>query len=159
MIDVSNPPQPITNEWIFNTVANHLIRQKRQSLRKTDELNRCAYRSDDGTNCKCAMGVLIPDDKYDPIIEGYSLRMHTNKPTGYFSGLTSGCYPVIALATIFKDLNYSNDNMRFVLELQAIHDNVPVKEWIAALKNLHLEQSSMNWETFYGITSYQRSQA
>lgn len=139
MIDVSNPPQPITNEWIFNTVANHLVRQNRQSLRKTDELNKCAYRSDDGTNCKCAMGVLIPDDKYDPIFEGYSLHSRINRLAGY-GDLTNVCEPVLVLATIFKDLNYSNDNMRLVLELQFIHDNVPVKEW-----NSHLEEFAKSY--------------
>lgn len=54
----------VSNQQVFDVVANHLISQGRKS-----ELHGgCAYRGEDGT--KCAIGCLIPDKLYDPEIEG-----------------------------------------------------------------------------------------
>ena len=51
----------------FNRVAEHLIRQGKKSV---DANNRCSYRGPDNT-C-CGVGVLIPDERYYPDIEGES---------------------------------------------------------------------------------------
>jgi len=48
---------------VFDTVLNHLRRQGPA----TSTTGRCAYRTDTGKSC--AVGVLIPDDMYDPVIE------------------------------------------------------------------------------------------
>lgn len=60
----------MTDQEIFDKVREHFITNRNppggQALGSGDF--RCQYRGPDGS--KCAAGVLIPDDKYDPSIEG-----------------------------------------------------------------------------------------
>ncbi len=56
----------MTNQEIFNKVLAHLRTQGRASTSNTNM--SCLYRGPDGD--KCAVGCLIPDDKYDPAMEG-----------------------------------------------------------------------------------------
>jgi hypothetical protein len=57
----------MTRQEMFNKMVAHLREQKAFSVK----LNpwRCRYRGSNGT--KCAIGALIPDDKYDHTFEGY----------------------------------------------------------------------------------------
>ena len=55
-----------TKQETFDTVVAHLRRQGRQS--RSDFAGGCAYRGDGGL--KCAVGVLIPDERYTPAFEG-----------------------------------------------------------------------------------------
>lgn len=59
----------MTNQEIFDKVATHLLTQKAKSMAIISDDYSCAYRGDDGL--KCAVGCLIPDDKYDPTMEGH----------------------------------------------------------------------------------------
>jgi hypothetical protein len=54
----------------FDTVVQHLRKQGKRAL--TDK-GGCAYRGLGGT--KCAVGVLIPDDKYSESMEGLSANL------------------------------------------------------------------------------------
>ncbi|OYU33258.1 hypothetical protein [Novosphingobium sp. PASSN1] len=54
-----------TNQEIFDTCLAHLRAQGRRSVHP--DLGICAYRGAD--NLKCAIGILIPDDKYHPGLE------------------------------------------------------------------------------------------
>lgn len=51
---------------VFNYIANHLIKQGQPSMGGF----ACLYRNPDGLSC--AAGCLIPDDQYDPNMEGES---------------------------------------------------------------------------------------
>ena len=51
---------------MYDVVCAHLAQQRCRSLRQGDEY--CAYRGKNGR--MCAVGCLIPDDLYDPSIEG-----------------------------------------------------------------------------------------
>lgn len=66
---MSNPKY---QEW-FDTAARGIISQGKPSMGRDPitENEKCVYRSSDG--CKCAIGWLIPDDKYDPSFEGNGL--------------------------------------------------------------------------------------
>jgi hypothetical protein len=55
----------MTAQEVFDTVATHLLTQGRKAL--SDD-KQCAYRAPNGD--KCAVGCLIPDDKYVPKMEG-----------------------------------------------------------------------------------------
>ena len=105
---------------IFNTCKNHLLTQNKKSL---DEEGRCKYRGKD--NCKCAIGIFIPDDEYNPEFDadcGLTLhKLHT--------------------PTIEKIFNTSK---KLILgkRLQAIHDNYPVNEWPRIL-----DKESLNYKT------------
>lgn len=53
----------MTEQEVFNRVAVHLLSQKKRSEDKFG----CLYRSPEGL--KCAIGCLIPDEKYSPSME------------------------------------------------------------------------------------------
>jgi hypothetical protein len=55
---------PATEQEVFDLVATGLLRQNRKSI---DGLGGCFYRGID--NCKCAAGMLIPDEHYKPEFE------------------------------------------------------------------------------------------
>lgn len=55
----------MTEQEIFDIVSTHLLTQGGKS--RTGE-HPCAYRGENGW--KCAAGVLIPDDLYQPMFEG-----------------------------------------------------------------------------------------
>lgn len=54
-----------TEQEIFDTVVEHLMKQGKRSIVPGE--TTCVYRGPDGL--KCAVGVLIADDEYDPEIE------------------------------------------------------------------------------------------
>lgn len=55
---------------IFDTVAKHLFKQGQRAT-DPDGGVMCSYRGANGT--KCAVGVLIPDELYDAVMEGKTL--------------------------------------------------------------------------------------
>lgn len=57
-----------THQQIFEQVVTHLLTQK---IRAISAGGNCVYRA--GTS-KCAVGCLIPDDIYDPLIEGRTVQ-------------------------------------------------------------------------------------
>lgn len=61
----------MTKQEIFNTVARHLLTQGEKSMVG----DKCQYRGDRGL--KCAVGVLIRDEYYDPEFdEGEGISVH-----------------------------------------------------------------------------------
>ena len=60
----------MTNQEAFDTIVRHLRNQGRQAI---DGEGACCYRTQDGL--KCAVGCLIPDDKYGTDIEGKSVTI------------------------------------------------------------------------------------
>lgn len=55
---------------IFDTVATHLFKQGRRAT-NWEMPHMCSYRGAGGS--KCAVGVLISDDVYDPMMEGRTI--------------------------------------------------------------------------------------
>ncbi|MEE9481816.1 hypothetical protein [Methylobacterium ajmalii] len=64
-------PETLTAQALFDKIATHLFAQRRRSLAYINGRDKCAYRDADGERC-CAVGVVIPDDRYSPEIEGKS---------------------------------------------------------------------------------------
>jgi hypothetical protein len=60
---------PDTLQEIFNIVSAHLLTQIKRSIKRLNSsyFSACAYRGNEGL--KCAAGVLIPDDQYEPEME------------------------------------------------------------------------------------------
>lgn len=58
----------MTSEEVFDTVLKHLRTQGVQCMENCE----CAYRNAEGL--KCAIGVLLDDEDYDPIMEGRTAR-------------------------------------------------------------------------------------
>lgn len=58
----------MNHQEIFDTVLDHLVSQRAQSLRYVGgKAPTCAYRGLDGR--KCAAGALIPDEYYDTALD------------------------------------------------------------------------------------------
>jgi hypothetical protein len=104
---------PPTNQEIFDIVAKHLLTQNEKSIRKNSNTRTqgvCAYRGDNG--CKCAAGVLIPDEHYLKDMEGHSW-----------------------FRLISKDL-VPSEFQHLIRALQSLHDNCDVSDWKKELKDL-----------------------
>ena len=93
-----------TLQETFDIVASHLLRQGRRSV---DSEGRCLYRGPNGL--KCGAGCLIPDELYDPDIEGRGVK----------------CSEVEAVL--------DGHDLEVCRIGQLIHDTMPPKEWPDAL--------------------------
>lgn len=126
----------MTNQEIFNTVVEHLVKQKAMSV---DAAGDCAYRGKNGL--KCAVGVLIKDECYDPTIEGKRAN--------------SG--PVVkALRASGIEASFASMTSNLLMRLQELHDSTPfydeygvrtVKDKAMAIANsydLELDESLFN---------------
>ena len=91
-------------ENTFYAVAIHLIKQAKKSRGNYGEV--CSYRGLD--DCKCSIGVLIPDEVYDPKLETRSVN----------------CAGILDL---IPD-EYTKDT-KFLVGLQRIHDSFRVEAW------------------------------
>jgi hypothetical protein len=64
---------PTNKQEIFETVINHLAKQKKQAVSNV----QCSYRTKEGESC--AIGCMIPNEMYDSTFEGgdvFSLFNH-----------------------------------------------------------------------------------
>lgn len=104
----------MTRQEIFDRVVRHLLSQKQKAA--IDDVygnTRCRYRTPDGL--RCAVGCLIPDDAYDPSIEGFAVG----------DLLTS---EVPTLCTLRRSLEaggvpcHDSGAVALLRELQTIHD-------------------------------------
>ena len=106
----------MNKQEIFDKAATHLLKQK---ARARKEGGQCVYRAPNGR--MCAIGCLIPDEVYDPRMEGGAVtRLMSNHPA------------VQALL--------GKENEEFLIDLQRIHDRHQANEWprlLASLCNFH----------------------
>jgi|SRR5581483_1613245 len=102
----------MTNQEFFDKVKDHLLTQKRKSLGKD---RSCKYRGID--NLKCSIGSVIPDELYDPDMEG---RLPGNLITKF---------PKIA--ELFAGVDFS-----LITDLQLVHDCTPALIWENELKKV-----------------------
>lgn len=116
MIDIPNDEQ-----LVFDTVAEHLLKQGKQSLGDITDVNACMYRNNEGL--KCAAGCLIPDDQYTPDIEGKSW------------------------SSLVRENKVSSNCSQLIDDLQCLHDVYDPKDWLSELheiaKNKNLDTSKL----------------
>lgn len=98
----------MTNQEMFDKVAAHLLAQGTPAMAG----GKCRYRGANGT--KCAIGCLIPDERYDARFEGDSVYAEL---VAKAAGITSEQCPL-------------------AFELQHIHDSSDPLEWAARLNAL-----------------------
>lgn len=113
-----------TPQSLFDAVATHLLNQNAVSMHPdSDDApriglgNGCAYRGEGGR--KCAIGALIPDDKYDPEFEGSDVH----------------CSAEIREAA---GIPHKGLVLDLACRLQALHDNQPPCCWPALLHGIAL---------------------
>ena len=107
----------MTPREMFETVAGHLLRQGRQSLRD----GKCAYRG--GIGCKCAVGVLIADEHYTPELETWGVATAAVVRALEASGIAVNAPGV----------------MRILYRLQNLHDKFPSECWAGMLDAMRKE--------------------
>lgn len=88
----------------YDIVVAHLFTQGRRAY---DEDNGCLYRGPNGA--KCAVGVLIPDEQYNPAMEGCSV-----------GGLVG--------SSGYKIPSVVRRNADLMQALQSVHDDCCVQE-------------------------------
>lgn len=107
-------PEVLTRQQAYDRMREYFARPDAQQA--ADDGN-CAYRAEDGS--KCAIGCLIPDDLYDPEMEGASTAHLFDR---------------------FHWLPFAPDDVEFYRRAQRIHDtwtpyydqkeNIPFQEWM-----------------------------
>jgi len=110
----------MNKQEIFTTVKNHLLTQNKQCL---DETGVCSYRANYGT--KCAVGCLIPDDRYSPSIEGNHIHEESVRDA----------IPIFDYVDCGVEAHL-NDMVNFCSDLQDIHDCSLPEEWPERLRTL-----------------------
>jgi hypothetical protein len=106
----------MNKQEVFDKVKKHLLTQNKKSL---NDYGSCMYRTSNGL--KCAIGCLIPDDKYHLRIEH----------RGIDELLKSSFLNLEELLDI-KD----KEDFSLLKELQMLHDNTDVEDWKEELKLL-----------------------
>lgn len=103
---------------IFEKVQTHLLAQKCRSagINPQTENFICLYRGPEGL--MCAAGCLIPDELYDPSMEGCNCQEGA-----------------VAKALIQAGVDMSDGTIAMMVDsLQDMHDRVPPLKWADALK-------------------------
>ena len=106
-LEIGSSPHAMTKQEIYNIVAKHLLTQNERAV----DSDGIKYKCSDGR--MCAIGVLIPEEKYDPDIEGMSIDYIIDE--------------------LMPDLFIHDDLLR---DLQDIHDQSNEMFWRSDLSEL-----------------------
>ena len=107
------------HQEIFDIVAVHLLTQNKRAVAVNG--SSCMYRTE--TGLKCAIGCLIPDEKYSPAFEGSSISL-------------------LGAKALLPE-KYKDTPLIYLISLQRLHDGCPVNRWRTELKNF-AEQISLS---------------
>lgn len=113
----------VTLRQVFDFVKNHLLTQNKISAYS---MGSCLYRGPYGS--ACAVGCLIPDNKYTPTLEGHNLTS--------LLGLKGKCFSDLFDFTV---MDYQKDLKSMLDKLQGIHDNAEVFRWKQELEIMQAE--------------------
>jgi len=104
----------MNKQEVFDKVAKHLLQQNARSATANDF---CEYRGK--TGLMCAVGCLIPDVAYSPGIEGMGvvgLIDHYRRQGA-------------VMLHLVEDNGLTVDNSQMLVDLQYLHDKMPVHQW------------------------------
>lgn len=118
-IPTASDPPAHPHRRTFERVRDHLLRQGRRAVWFEMRWSPCQYRTvaTDGTVLRCAIGCLIPEDRYDEMIEGATIE-----------SLTARLDPALGI-----DPSTDPHILDMLIRLQGIHDNGPPPSWPAQL--------------------------
>lgn len=112
----------LTKQEIYTKVRKHLLTQNaKATIWVGSSIERCRYRDDVGR--KCAIGCLIPDEKYNKAFESQSL--HSSILLAAIGVPSDDPDLLPRCATGQKPLMF----FEFLSKLQQIHDCYPVESW------------------------------
>lgn len=117
------------DQLIFDTVAKHLLTQKKRS----EGEKGCSYRGYDGT--KCAVGCLIKDEDYSPLFEGIGIAKVD--PSDRMPNMPY-TLPEKLLAHAIENAvgDITGTTATLLRDLQYVHDTVAVEKWPHHLEQL-----------------------
>lgn len=104
--------QVLTLQQMFDKVVTHLRKQGERAMNGAV----CAYRG--VGNTQCAVGCLIPDEIYDPKMEG--------------RGVYGLCDDFPAVRALLPTVAHQT----LALDLQSVHDSFAAQSWESALKRI-----------------------
>ena len=105
----------MTSQEIFDTVLDHLREQGKASVGRSNE---CRYRGEDGTSC--AVGCLLPDELYHPLIEGVAVEQllgADSLPSSY----KSHAHEILPIMARIEG-HLGAEHLKLLKELQDAHD-------------------------------------
>ena len=111
----------MNRQEVFNTVKEHLLRQGTRSIWHYSS-STCLYRGPEGR--KCAIGCLIPDEYYQPSMEGIAIDSFRGEFDYVLSYLGVNC----------------DDDIEFLQDLQNVHDSYHPDDWATALERFVLRR-------------------
>lgn len=102
-----------SKEEVMDFVEEKLLQQGQLSL----DDNRCKYHGDNG--CKCAIGHLIPDDRYTPLLDdNYNDKLTT------LTAIISNFPRVLQIDEIDQTTPEFKEKLNFLQQLQYTHDDL-----------------------------------
>lgn len=112
-----------TKQEIFNKVVTHLRKQGRKAMRfVNNELGGstfCAYRTSEGL-C-CAIGCLIPEDKYRPSMESGVVTYNQEVQSVLLSeGINTSHAPTLGFLRTLQLVHDTNDFLQWEERLQEV---------------------------------------
>ena len=114
--------QQVTAQQVLDTVVQHLLTQNAKAL--NDE-GYCQFHTDSGR--KCAVGCLIPDDRYTPDIENACIIVHGERESAN----------VVALHELLDELGLGESGtLQLLRDLQDVHDDEQVSQWKMELRHV-----------------------
>lgn len=113
---------------VFERVSSHLLIQNR---RAGSMVASCMYRVPN-TSLRCAVGCLIPDDKYSSDFEGISYVPISELEIGASAELALSLGRLISAV----ESEVGTGHTSLLRELQTIHDVSPPSEWSIKLQEL-----------------------
>lgn len=123
----------LTPQQIFDKVATHLLTQKKQCL----DTVGCRY-FDPTTGHRCAVGCLIPPDRYDTELEGLSIEgiiaaLSIEEPAQQLEEAQQELLAILADEGIQWE---HRPTLQLLQLLQEIHDHSEPTEWHNQLSEL-----------------------
>lgn len=115
----------MTKQEIFDKVAKHLLRQRKQAM---DKNGNCQYRTDKGL--RCAIGCLIPKRLYDSSIEYAGAWVFVDK-RGFIAPDVEA--PRSVLLDIGKSIGLRLSHESLLKALQILHDTTEPEDWRVGL--------------------------
>lgn len=103
----------MTNQEAFDKVWHHFVVE--QNPKSWDEKGICKYRGPNGT--KCAAGIFISDEVYDPIIEGNQITYLKEMAIGFKNNQSFNAPILEKIIASFEGID-----LYFLRRLQIIHD-------------------------------------
>lgn len=114
----------MTKQALFNKVAQHLLTQQKKAATRS---GTCMYRTQTGLSC--AIGCLIPDNKYDKSFEGVGID-------DTFWDCEEDLEFVRDMRKIMRAAGLVKAQTKLASELQNVHDFYSVKQWPQELERV-----------------------